>query len=52
MRKTILTIAVLTLAWIAYLAWPAYDLAQFVRAIERGDAVTAAHYINLARVRT
>ena len=52
MRKTILTIAVLTLAWIAYLAWPAYDLAQFVRAIERGDAVTAAHYVNLARVRT
>jgi Protein of unknown function (DUF2939) len=52
MRKTILTIAVLALAWIAYLAWPAYDLARFVRAIERGDAEAAAHYINLARVRT
>jgi len=52
MRKTILSIAVLALAWIAYLAWPAYDLAQFVRAIERGDAEAAAHYINLARVRT
>src|SRR5215813_9275458 len=51
MHKTILTIAVLALAWIAYLAWPAYDLAQFVRAIERGDATAAAHYVNLGRVR-
>jgi hypothetical protein len=51
MRKTILFIAVLVLAWIAYLAWPAYDLSQFVRAIERGDARTTAHYVNLARVR-
>jgi hypothetical protein len=52
MRKTILTIAVLALAWIAYLAWPAYNLAQFARAIERGDATAAARYVNLARVRT
>jgi len=52
MRKTILFLAVLALAWIAYLAWPAYDLSQFVRAVERGDATTAGHYVNLARVRT
>ena len=51
MRKTILFLAVLALAWIAYLAWPAYNLSQFVRAVERGDATTAAHYVNLARVR-
>src|SRR5947208_15635577 len=51
MRKTILTIAVLALAWIAYMAWPAYDLAKCVGAIERGDAATAARYINLVRVR-
>jgi hypothetical protein len=51
MRKTILFLAVLVLAWIAYLAWPAYDLSQFVRAIERGDATTAAHYVNPVRVR-
>jgi hypothetical protein len=51
MRKTILFLAVLALAWIAYLAWPAYDLSQFVRAVERGDATTAAHYVNLVRVR-
>jgi hypothetical protein len=51
MRKTILTIAVLALAWIAYLAWPAYDLAQFVRAVERGDVAIAARYLNLGRVR-
>jgi hypothetical protein len=52
MRKTILFIAILVLAWIAYLAWPAYDLTQFVRAVERGDAATAAHYVNPVRVRT
>lgn len=51
MRKTILFIAILVLAWIAYLAWPAYDLTQFVRAVERGDATTALHYVNVARVR-
>ena len=51
MRKTILFFAVLALAWIAYLAWPAYDLSQFVRAVERGDATSAAHYVNTARVR-
>jgi hypothetical protein len=51
MRKTILFLAVLALAWIAYLAWPAYDLFQFVRAIERGDANTAVHYVNMPRVR-
>jgi hypothetical protein len=52
MRKTILFLAVLALAWIAYLAWPAYDLSQFVRAVERGDATKAAHYVNMPRVRT
>ena len=52
MRKTILFLAVLAFACIAYMAWPAYDLSQFVRAVERGDATTAAHYVNLARVRT
>jgi hypothetical protein len=51
MRKTILFLAVLALAWIAYLAWPAYDLSQFVRAVERGDAPTAVHYVNMPRVR-
>jgi hypothetical protein len=51
MRKTILFLAVLALAWIAYLAWPAYDLSQFARAVERGDATTAAHYVNMPRVR-
>src|SRR5437763_466521 len=52
MRKTILSLSVLALAWIAYLAWPAYNLSQFVRAVERGDATTAVYYVNLARVRT
>jgi hypothetical protein len=51
MRKTILFLGVLAFACIAYMAWPAYDLSQFVRTVERGDATTAAHYVNLARVR-
>src|SRR5256885_13253392 len=51
MRKTILFLAVLALACVADRAWPAYDLSQFVRAVERGDATTAAHYVNVARVR-
>jgi hypothetical protein len=51
MRKTPLIIAALALAWIAYLAWPAYDLARFTRAIERGDGAAAARYINFAHVR-
>lgn len=51
MRKTILIIAALALVWIGYLAWPLYDLVQFTRAIERGDAAAAARYVNLARVR-
>jgi hypothetical protein len=33
------------------MAWPAFDLSRFVRAVERGDATTAVHYVNLARVR-
>jgi Protein of unknown function (DUF2939) len=52
MRKTLLIIVVLALAWIGYLLWPPYDLAQFTRAIERGDAAAAARYINFPRVRT
>jgi len=51
MRKTILIIAVSALAWFAYIAWPAYDLAQFARAVERGDAGAAVRYVNLGRVR-
>ena len=51
MRKTLLIIAVLALAWIAYLAWPPYDLARFTRAIEHGDVAKAARYINFPRVR-
>jgi hypothetical protein len=51
MRKTFLIITALALAWVGFLAWPAYDLARFTRAIERGDAAAAARYINFARVR-
>jgi len=52
MRKTILIITALALAWIGFLVWPLYDLAQLTRAVERGDATAAARHVNFARVRT
>lgn len=51
MRKTILIVVALVLVWIGLLAWPIYDLAQFTRAIERGDVAAAARHIDFARVR-
>jgi hypothetical protein len=51
MRKTILTIAILTLIWISYLAWPLYDLFQLARAIERRDIATVTQQVDFYRVR-
>src|SRR5262245_63768893 len=51
MRKTVLIIVVLALAWIGYAAWPLYDLLQLARAVERGDVAEVTHRVNFARVR-
>jgi hypothetical protein len=51
MRKTILIIAILALAWIGYAAWPVYDLVQLARAVERGDVAAVTRRVNFARVR-
>ena len=51
MRKTLLIIVVLALAWIGYAAWPLYDLLKLARAVERGDVAEVTHRVNFARVR-
>jgi hypothetical protein len=51
MRKTILVIAVLGLAWIAYVAWPVYAMLQLARAIEARDVATAMTRIDVPSVR-
>jgi Protein of unknown function (DUF2939) len=51
MRKTILIIVVLALAWIGYAAWPLYDLFQLARAVERGDVEEVTRRVNFSRVR-
>jgi hypothetical protein len=51
MRKTVLALVILALAWIGYLAWPLYELVQIVRAVERGDAAAVARRVDFARMR-
>ena len=52
MRRTLLTIAILGLVWIGYMAWPVYDLFGLIRAIETRDvnAVTRHVYFDAVRV--
>jgi hypothetical protein len=51
MRKTILTLAVLGLAWLGYVAWPLYDLYVLVRAFEARDVETVTRYVYFDSVR-
>ena len=51
MRRTILIIASLGLAWIGYIAWPVYDLLVLIRAVETRDIDTVTRRINFDRVR-
>jgi Protein of unknown function (DUF2939) len=52
MRRTLLSIAILGLVWIGYMAWPVYDLFVLIRAIETRDvnAVTRHVYFDAVRV--
>jgi hypothetical protein len=45
MRKTLAILAVLSLAWIGYVAWPIYDLYVLVRAFETRDVETVRRYV-------
>ena len=51
MRKMIVTLAVLGLAWLAYVAWPLYDLYVLVRAFETRDVATVTRHVYFQSVR-
>ena len=51
MRKTIVVVALLVLAWLGYVAWPIYTLGALARAIEAGDTATAMRHVDLPAVR-
>jgi hypothetical protein len=51
MRKTILTLVVLGLGWLGYVAWPLYDLHVLVRAFETRDVATVTRYVYFDSVR-
>jgi hypothetical protein len=51
MRKTILAIGVLLVAWLGYVMWPLYDLVQITRAFERRDVPTLTAFIHFRDLR-
>jgi Protein of unknown function (DUF2939) len=46
-----LTIAVLALVWIGYIAWPIYDLLVLIRAVETRDIRTVTRHVYFDQVR-
>jgi hypothetical protein len=51
MPKTIIALLVIALVWIGYIAWPMYELAVMVRAIDERDLPTVVRHVNFDRVR-
>src|SRR6266516_7376123 len=51
MRRTLLTLAILGLVWIGYIAWPVYDLFVLIRAIETRDVDTVTRHVYFDAVR-
>jgi hypothetical protein len=51
MRRTLLTIAILGLVWIGYIAWPVYDLLVLIRAVESRDTDSVARLVYFDAVR-
>jgi hypothetical protein len=51
MRKTIVAIVVIGLVWLGYTAWPLYELAVLVRAIDSREFNIVARHVNFDRVR-
>ena len=45
MRRALLTVAVLGLIWIGYMAWPVYDLLVLLRAVETRDVESVVRHI-------
>jgi Protein of unknown function (DUF2939) len=51
MRKTIVTIIVLGLIVLGYVAWPFYDLFRFINAADRGDVAEVERSVDFPAVR-
>src|SRR5437016_12540033 len=51
MRKTIVTIIVLGLIVLGYVAWPFYDLFRFINAADRGDVAEVGRSVDFPAVR-
>ena len=51
MRRALLTVAVLGLIWIGYMAWPVYDLLVLVRAIATRDVERVVRHVYFDAVR-
>jgi hypothetical protein len=51
MRKTVVVILLVAMAWLAYVAWPITTLGTLARAVEAGDTATAIRHIDLSAVR-
>ena len=45
MRRALLTVAVVGLIWIGYMAWPVYDLLVLLRAVETRDVESVVRHI-------
>jgi Protein of unknown function (DUF2939) len=50
MRRATLTIAILALVWIGYIAWPIYDLLVLIRAVETRNIGTGRVYFDAVRI--
>lgn len=51
MRRTVIILGILALAWIGYLAWPVYSLVKLTQAVEARDIPTAMAHIDVPAVR-
>jgi len=51
MRKTLVALLVIGVVWIAYTAWPVYELLVLVRAIEARDLSTVVRHVRFDRIR-
>jgi len=45
MRRALLTVAVVGLIWIGYMAWPVYDLLVLLRAVKTRDVESVVRHV-------
>jgi hypothetical protein len=51
MRKTVVVLALLAIAWLGYVIWPIHTLGALAQAIEAKDVTAAMHHVDLQAVR-